>query len=314
MVFCTSGFMKLTDERIPVFFIGCVQSSEVALMALLARPEIAVIGVLTLRSSHYNSDFVDIGGIARDFGVPVHYAEEIDKQTLTALLTKHGAEIVFTIGWSRLLEMEILRIPTHGVVGFHPAALPQNRGRHPLIWTLALGLEHTASTLFLMDEGVDSGPILSQKEVKVTQKDDAQSLYDKVLAVLPEQINCVVDQLVRGNLQVFPQDELKATTWRKRGAPDGLIDWRMSAQAIFNLTRALTHPYVGADFRHGASLVKLWQCEIVTANVPRNVEPGKVLCVDERGPVVKTGMSADGGAVRLLDIEDCPVLREGDYL
>jgi methionyl-tRNA formyltransferase len=306
--------MKMIIERIPVFFIGCVQSSEVALRALLARPEIAVFGVLTLRSSNYNSDFVDISGIASDFDVPVHYAEETDKQALTALLTKYGAKIVFTIGWSRLLEMDILGIPTHGVVGFHPAALPQNRGRHPLIWALALGLEKTASTLFVMDEGADSGPILSQKEVKITQKDDAKSLYEKVLAVLPEQIDGVVDQLVSGNLRAVPQDELKATTWRKRAALDGLIDWRMSAEAIFNLTRALTHPYVGADFRYGERLVKLWRCEIVTGSIPRNVEPGKILRIDASGPVIKTGMSAYGGAVRLLDIGDCPELHQGDYL
>ena len=306
--------MKMTVERIPIFFIGCVQSSEVALKALHIRPEIEICGVLTLRSSNFNSDFVDIGGIASNFGLPVHFAEETDKKALTALLTKHSVAIVFVIGWSRLLEIDILSIPTHGVVGFHPAALPQNRGRHPLIWALALGLEHTASTLFVMDEGVDSGPILSKKEVKISQKDDAQSLYDKVLAVLPEQIDGVVDQLVSGNLRTVPQDEVQATTWRKRGPLDGLIDWRMSPEAIFNLTRALTHPYVGAEFRYGERLGKLWRCEIVTGDFPRNVEPGKVLYIEDCGPVIKTGMSADGGAVRLLDIEDCPELHEGDYL
>lgn len=304
----------MTHKRIPVFFIGCVQSSAVALKTLLARSEILVFGVLTLRTSKYNSDFVDIAGIARGFGVPVHYAEDIDVRALAEILRKNNIEIVFTIGWSQLLEVNILQIPTHGIVGFHPAALPQNRGRHPLIWALALGLEHTASTLFLMDEGADTGPIISQKEVKITQQDDAQSLYNKVLRLLPAQIDGVVNQLVSGKIRAIPQDHLKANTWRKRRALDGLIDWRMSAVAIFNLTRALTHPYVGADFRHGKSMVKLWRCEIVTSNVPRNAEPGKVIRVDDLGPIVKTGMCGDGSAVRLLDTEYCPELYEGDYL
>ena len=301
-------------KTIPVFFIGCVQSSEVALKTLLARSEIKVSGVLTLRASKYNSDFVDIGGIAAQAGVPVYYADEINDEALSKLLRASGVEIIFTIGWSRLLGAEILDIPYYGVVGFHPAALPQNRGRHPIIWALALGLEQTASTLFLMDEGIDSGAILSQKEVTITKQDDAQSLYDKVLARLPGQIDDIVNQLISGNIQAFPQDKWKATTWRKRGLLDGLIDWRMSAAAIFNLTRALTHPYVGAEFRHGERLVKLWRCEIVESDVPCNVEPGKVLRVDEHGPVIKTGMCADGGAVRLLSTEDCPELQRGDYL
>lgn len=300
--------------RMPVFFIGCVQSSAVALTTLLARPEIAVSGVLTLRSSTFNADFVDIAKIASKAGVPVHYAEETDARRLASLLRESGSEIVFAIGWSRLLGAEILDIPRHGVVGFHPAALPQNRGRHPLIWALALGLDQTASTLFVMDEGADSGPILSQMRVSITPWDDAQSLYNKVLALLPEQIDGILDRLMTGELGAVPQDHMQATAWRKRGAPDGLIDWRMSAEAVHNLTRALTRPYIGAEFRHGTDLAKLWRCEVIAGDVPRNAEPGKVLAVDARGPVIKTGMGAGGGAVRLLEIENCPVLRKGDYL
>lgn len=304
----------MTRERIPVFFIGCVQSSAVALRALLERAEITVCGVLTLRSSTFNADFVDISRIATEGGVPVHYAEETKADGLATLLRESGSEIVFCIGWSRLLGQEILRIPPHGVVGFHPAALPANRGRHPLIWALALGLDQTASTLFVMDEGADSGPILSQVGVRITRQDDAQSLYDKVLALLPGQVDSVINRLIAGDLGALPQDHTQANTWRKRGAPDGLIDWRMSAEAIHNLTRALTYPYVGATFHHGGNLVKLWRCEVVCGDVPRNAEPGKVLAVDTRGPVVKTGMGAGGGAVRLLEAENCPELYEGEYL
>ena len=300
--------------KIPVFFIGCVQSSAVALRALLLRSEVSVCGVLTLRASTFNSDFADIAQIAAEAGIPVHYAEETDAQRLANLLRESGSEIVFTIGWSRLIGAEILAIPPLGVVGFHPAALPQNRGRHPLIWALALGLDETASTLFVMDEGADSGPILSQLQVPITQQDDARSLYDKVLALLPGQIDGVISGVVAGDLKAVPQDHTQANTWRTRGAPDGLIDWRMSAGSILNLTRALTRPYIGAEFRHGADLAKLWRCEVVAGDVPRNAEPGKVLAVDARGAIVKTGMGGDGGAVRLLETENCPELHKGEYL
>lgn len=291
-----------------------MQSSSVTLKALLARPEIKVKGILTLQTSKYNADFVDITGIATDAGVPVHYAEDIGEQELAALLRTNGVEIVFTIGWSRLLSPEILEIPCHGVVGFHPAALPQNRGRHPLIWALALGLEQTASTFFMMDDCVDSGPIISQETIMIKPSDDAQTLYDKVLTLLPQQINNIVDRFVVGDLGARPQNHANSTTWRKRSAIDGVIDWRMSAKAVYNLTRALTHPYPGAEFCHGDRLIKLWCCEIVTDTVLYNAEPGKVLYVDARGPVIKTGMGLEGGAVRILDTEDCLELYEGEYL
>jgi methionyl-tRNA formyltransferase len=68
-----------------------------------------------------------------------------------------------------------------GVAGYHPTKLPMNRGRHPLIWALALRLKNSVSTFFFMNEGADSGDILSQVDFKILYQDDAQSLYDKTI-------------------------------------------------------------------------------------------------------------------------------------
>ena len=68
-----------------------------------------------------------------------------------------------------------------GVIGYHPAALPKNRGRHPLIWALVLGLKKTASSFFIMDERADSGDVISQEEIIINDDDDASSLYAKMI-------------------------------------------------------------------------------------------------------------------------------------
>jgi methionyl-tRNA formyltransferase len=70
---------------------------------------------------------------------------------------KVWARCDFCLGWSNLLKAEILKAAPLGVIGFHPAALPANRGRHPLIWALGLGLDETATTFFFMDKGADRG-------------------------------------------------------------------------------------------------------------------------------------------------------------
>jgi len=70
-----------------------------------------------------------------------------------------------------------------GVVGFHPAALPANRGRHPLVWVLVLGLREAASTFFWMGEGVDTGDLLSQAKVPIYESEDAANLYERVTEV-----------------------------------------------------------------------------------------------------------------------------------
>ncbi|GAB5348741.1 formyltransferase family protein [Alteriqipengyuania sp. 357] len=300
----------MSDAPLRAFFVGCVESSDVALETLIANESVDLRGVLTLRASKFNADFVDIASRAEAAGLPVHYAEDIEKAALPGLLREADVQVVFVIGWSRLISADALAVPAIGTVGYHPAALPANRGRHPLIWALALGLEQTASTFFLMDEGADSGPILSQVPLAIANEDDAASLYRKVLQVMPGQLQGIVAAMADGTLAPQPQDHALATTWRKRGAADGLIDWRMPASGIYNLVRALTRPYIGADFRLGDDLVKLWHCAEFDGDVPENAEPGKVLEAGPDGVVVKAGI----GAVRLIETSDMPTPTVGDYL
>ena len=86
-----------------------------------------------------------------------------------------------------------------GIVGYYPAALPSNRGRHPLIWALVLCLTETASTLFFMDEGADSGDILDQRQVSILPSDDAKSLYQRITQVAISQIPGFVPRLTERN-------------------------------------------------------------------------------------------------------------------
>ena len=190
-----------------------------------------------------------------------------------------------------MIKQDLLELAPLGVVGFHPSALPANRGRHPIIWALVLGLKKTASTFFFMDAGADTGDILSQQEISITDQDDARTLYDKVIETALAQITKFLPQLATGSFQRIKQKEQYANMWRKRCSPDGKIDWRMSAQSIYNLVRGLTTPYIGAHFLVDGKEIKVWKSAIVT-DVPNNIEPGKVLRQSNAGTVVKCGIGA----------------------
>lgn len=295
-----------------IAFIGCVESSAVALRALLDLPqELArVVGLITRRASTFNADFVDLAPLAERHDVPTLFVEAAPNDAEQAeWLERQRPDVIFCVGWSRLLGPRLLSLPPRGVIGFHPAALPANRGRHPLIWALVLGLEETASTFFLMDAGTDAGPILNQALVPISQDDDAATLYAKVLALVPGQVQAIVCGLEDGSLVARPQDATRATYWRKRDASDGQIDWRMNAQTIYNLVRALAAPYPGAHFVHRGVDVKVWKCAPANAGEP-NHEPGKVLAVEGSCITVKC---ADA-AVRLIDHELAVVPEPGSYL
>ena len=106
------------------------------------------------------------------------------------------------------------------------------------------------------------------------------------------QITDVVQNICSGKFAPRKQNEVEATYWRKREQRDGVIDWRMSAVGIHNLVRALSHPYVGAEFLVGSVTIKVWRSEVVTEAIAEDIEPGKVLSVSQSGVLVKAGDGA----------------------
>lgn len=291
-----------------IIFIGTVEFSRSALACLFAM-NAEVVGVCTLRESKFNADYVDLSVISETHGIPWIYTDDINSLEVLDWIQKKKPDVIFCFGWSRLLKQALLRCAPMGVVGFHPAALPANRGRHPLIWALVLGLEKTASTFFFMDSGADSGDILSQREIIIDEEDDARSLYNKVINSALDQIVEFVPQLAAGLNQRSKQESRLANTWRKRGSADGQIDWRMSARSIHNLVRGLTEPYVGANFIVDGQEIKVWKTAIVY-DAPQNIEPGKIYMSIDSKLVVKCGENA----ICLVSIEPSIELIVGKYL
>lgn len=259
-------------------FIGCVDFSLAALTLLTGMIEqgIEVCGVVTKEKSKFNADHVDLSQLCRDKDIPSCYYRN-DNDMILEFFNELRPDVIYCFGWSHLLPGSLLSLPPKGVIGFHPAALPQNRGRHPIIWALALGLKQTASTFFVMDEGADSGALVSQVELEITGQDNAASLYEKITVAALPQIEQFTLAFNDGSACVTEQDHQQATYWRKRSRKDGLIDWRMNASDIHNLIRALSKPYPGAEFNFNQDTVVVFDSRLHEQPLPENVECGRVM-------------------------------------
>ncbi len=291
-----------------VIVIGTVRFSLELVSVINQHAEL--VGVITSSSSALNSDYVDLAPYCKDHNIPCLQTSDVNLEKTLHWVREKNADIIFCLGWSRLITRSLLDSVSMGVVGYHPAALPKNRGRHPLIWALALGLEETASTFFVMDEGVDSGDIVSQVNIQITPNDDATSLYKKMVDTAKLQLPDLLKQLDESSYTRIQQDYVLSNTWRKRGIPDGEIDWRMSVESIHNLIRALTHPYVGAHFVVDGKPHIVWNSMIVKCRDVKNIEPGKVLKADSSRLVIKCG----DGCLELIDIEPPVNMQQGEYL
>ncbi len=295
-----------------IVFMGCVKFSLMTLNHLLSidNSQIDVVGVVTRERSSFNADFTSLVPIAEKNNIPYFLAQGDDQEAMRDWLMGVRPDVIYCFGWSYLLKEPILKLPKLGVIGYHPTLLPQNRGRHPIIWALALGLKETGSTFFFMDEGTDSGDILSQKLIAIEDSDDAATLYQKLVDAACEQISTFTPQLITGDFKCVAQDESKASYWRKRTKEDGRIDWGKPAQEIHNLVRALTRPYVGAHFDSNGEEIKVWKTEIDSDDQIKDGEPGEILKVERDVITVKCGE----GCLNLIDYDSRCSLKSGDHL
>jgi methionyl-tRNA formyltransferase len=289
-----------------IVFIGCVSFSEKALLKLLEL-HANVVGVVTKETSTYNSDFSDLSEIAQKNNIPFKYVNDINHPNNIKWISEKNPDIIFCFGWSSLLKSDLLSLTKLGVVGFHPAMLPMNRGRHPLIWAKVLGLQKIGSSYFFMNEGADTGDILDQEEFDISFNEDINDIYIKMTNLALKQIERFYPKLISNSFSKQKQNEL-GNTWRKRNKFDGLIDFRMKSEAIINLVRGLTKPFPGAHCLKNGVEYKIWKSELGFNN-NINLEPGKVLAIDGNIIEIKTGDTSI-----LLTEHELPTLTKGEYL
>ncbi len=291
-----------------ILFIGTVEFSKIALKKLIEL-NAQVVGVCTKEKSEFNSDFADLRPLCEKNKIPYKFTDNVNSKDNCDWIKSFNPDIIFCFGWSNLLKKNILTLAPMGVLGFHPSELPKNRGRHPLIWALALGLKKSASTFFFMNEGIDSGEILSQKKFDIFENDDAQTLYDKLANIALLQIEEFLPQLKKKTYQTIKQNDKASNTWRKRVKIDGQINFRMSSQAIYNLVRALSKPYVGAHINYKEKEIIVWKVEIIDYKQD-NIESGKVLDINKDKILVKTY----DGAIEITHHEFKKLPNIGEYL
>ncbi len=258
-----------------IVFIGCVGFSFDCLKKLI-EIKADIVGIVTKEASDFNADFCDLTAFADQNNIPVKQVRDINHPNNISWIRSHDPDIMFCFGWSSLLKEELLNVARMGVVGYHPADLPNNKGRHPLIWAKVLGLDESASTFFFMDESADGGDLLNQKKFTIAFEESASELYKKMTRTALLQIEEFLPQLITGNFTRVPQDPTLGNQWRKRGKRDGYIDFRMTTKDICNLVRALSKPYAGAHCNYEGLEHKIWKVE-PGKFMGNNIEPGKIL-------------------------------------
>ncbi len=287
----------MKKKKLRICILGSTMIADSAINSLInnkIKPEL----ILTNKKDGYNSDWIDFKKKYKS--INCHSLKPKNEKKIISLLKNNKINLLFCIGWSHILSKKIINIPNLLVIGHHPTDLPNNRGKHPLIWSIFLGLKFTASTFFIMDAGIDTGKIISQNKIKIKNNLPVKNLYKKVQANIKFQIIKVVRIVVDKNYiqtyskfnKNYKRKRVLGNYWRRRNDLDGKIDFRMNSLSIFKLVNSLSDPYAGAHVEIKGKKYKVWKVKINKHYKKKNIEPGKIINKNRKLLTVKTYDSA----------------------
>ena len=178
-------------------------------------------------------------------GIPVLQPEKLRDGTFEMALRAFSPDLVVTAAYGRILPPAILAVPAHGCLNIHASLLPAYRGAAPIQWSIVRGEKKTGVTIMLMDEGMDTGPILAQEAVPIPPDMNAGELSDQLSALGARMITEVIDSYLAGHITPRPQDPARAFAIPMLTREHGQIDWTRPARDVHNQIRGL-YPWPGA--------------------------------------------------------------------
>ena len=202
-------------------------------------------------------------------------------------------DVIVVVAYGQILPRDVLEVPRLGCLNLHASLLPRWRGAAPIQAAIAAGDCETGITVMYMDEGLDTGDILLQRDVEIMPNDTGGSLHDRLAQIAPESLLQSLRLLAAGKAPRIPQDNARATYAPKLKREHGQINWSESAEAIERKIRAY-NPWPGTFMRVDGQNLKVFSASVVDLSG----EPGEVLRND-KDLIVAAGK----GALSLAEVQ-----------
>ncbi len=282
-----------------IVFMGTPEFAVPSLEALL-KSEDQVVGIVTQpdrpKGRGHNLAPPPVKVIAQRTGIPFLQPLKIKTPDFLDALAAWKPDLIAVTAFGRILPAPILNLPPRGCVNVHGSLLPKYRGAAPVQWAIMNGERETGITTMLMDEGMDTGPILLQEQIPIMPDDTAGTLAPRLAELGGRLLVETIRQLKTGVLAPRAQDNSEATIAPLLTKEDGVIDWSRSAQTIANRVRGLS-PWPGAYTFFGHDRWNIWSTVV---NPTRSDEqPGTIIAVAKHSIQVATGE----GMLEIVEIQ-----------
>ena len=243
-----------------VIFMGTPQIATPALDALASNPAVAVVAAVTppdrRRGRGQILEPTPVKRRALELGIPVMQPPTLRASDAVAGLASYRPDIIIVAAYGLLLPPAVLDLPPLGCLNLHPSLLPRHRGPAPVAGAILAGDAATGVSIMRLDAGMDTGPIIAQRERPIAPDDDAATLTAALFADGAALLNAIIPQWAAGAIDAIPQDDSQATYTAKIERAAGLADWTLPATQLARMQRAYT-PWPGLYTRWDGKELKL---------------------------------------------------------
>ncbi len=210
--------------------------------------------------------FPSLATAAQRLRIPCIAPQDVNAPRVFLQVAACEPDHLYSLYYRQLLKAPLLALPRRrefgGAFNVHGSLLPRYRGRAPVNWAVLHGESRTGATLHAMDERADHGAIVEQCAVDIGPDETAYDVLGKVIVAADTVLRRGVPKLLDGSASLTTQDEARASRFGRRGAQDGEMPARASAQALHDLVRAVARPYPGAFFdTASAGRVVVWRTQ-----------------------------------------------------
>lgn len=228
--------------------------------------------------------------LAQKYQIPTAQPEKILNFKSKILNLK--PDLIVVAAYGKTLPKEILEIPNLGCLNVHPSLLPRWRGPSPIQYAILNGDKKTGATIMLMDEKIDHGPILSQREIMIEEKETGKTLQEKLANLGTHLLLETIFQLEKGMIKPQPQDEGKVTYSKVLTREDGKINWEKTAEEIERQIRAFElwpENFTLWEKNDNLSRIKILKARVFIPTSAVGYPAGKTLAVPQNEIGVQCG-------------------------
>ena len=284
-------FMGTPTFAIPVL-AGLTNISDSEVVAVYTTPDRAAGRGRNARTS-------PIKDYAVELGIQVKQPETFRSDEVRAELTALQPDAIIVAAYGKLLPKPVLDVPKMGCLNIHPSLLPRHRGPSPVATTILNRDRVTGVTIMLLDEGMDTGPLIAQHEFFLQGDENTDDLTEALFELGARLLVETIPKWESGEIQAENQDESLASVSRKLERSDGLVDWSLTADELERRARAFT-PWPGLFTNWNESNLKLVDVSYHGVDSSK-WEPGTVFQSDD--PEIPAVVATSEGFLGLKTIQ-----------